>query len=273
MGEHLFSYSGHFRYNVGMSHEVLLSVGGLEIRWYGVLYVVAFGLAWWLVPRLGTWRGLVLTADQWLVVVASGIGGVLAGGRVGYVVLYEPQFFADHPLKIFAINEGGMAFHGGLVGVAVALWLVSRWYRVPYLGLLDVIVIPAAIGLSLGRLGNFINGELIGTPTTLPWGVIFPGENIARHPVQLYAALKDIGLVVLCTWYFFRSRTFRVGGTTAIFLMGYGILRLLLGFIREPDGWSATITSVNFTEGQILTLPLVIIGVVLWWRAGHMVHS
>lgn len=258
-----------------MLQTVLLRIGGWEIHWYGVLYVVAFGLAWWLLPRLGRWRAMALSADQWLVVLASGIVGVLGGGRLGYAVLYEPQFFADHPLKIFAINEGGMAFHGGLVGVAVALWLVSRWYRVPYLGVLDVIVIPVTIGLSLGRLGNFVNGELIGTPTTLPWGVIFPGEKMARHPVQLYAALKDIGLAAVCTWYFFRFPQAALGRLTALFLMGYGIFRLLLGFIREPDGWSVAVGSYTLAQGQILTLPLIITGVVLWFlsRPGEAIRS
>lgn len=247
------------------AREVFLRIGSFEIRWYGVLYVIAFAIAWWLLPRLGARRGITLTADQWLIVLAAGMAGVICGGRLGYALLYEPQFFADNPLKILAISEGGMAFHGGLVGVAIAVWLVARRYRVPTLALLDVVVIPVAIGLSLGRIGNFINGELVGTPTMLPWGVLFPGEDVPRHPVQLYGALKNISLALLCTWYFFHTRRFVVGRTTALFLIGYGLARLAIGFVREIDGWSVTVGSQQISEGQVLSAPLIVIGCYLWF--------
>lgn len=252
------------------AREVFLQVGDFEIRWYGLLYIIAFGIAWWLLPRLGKRRGMALTADQWLVILAAGMAGVIVGGRLGYALLYEPGFFMSNPWQIFAIGQGGMAFHGGLVGVAAALWFVARAYSIPILQLLDVVVIPVAIGLSLGRVGNFINSELIGTPTMLPWGVLFPGQDVPRHPVQLYAALKNSGVALLCAWYFFHARHYMVGRTTALFLIGYGLARLVIGFVREIDGWSVTVGSVIVTEGQALSAPLVIAGLLLWWRAGHM---
>lgn len=247
---------------------VALRIGEHDVRWYGLIYLAAFVIAWRLLPTLARKARLPLTHDQWLVVLATSMAGVLVGGRLGYVLLYEPSYYWQYPLQALLISQGGMAFHGGLLGVAVALWLVSRALRLPFLGVLDLVVIPAAIGLSLGRIGNFINQELYGTLTTLPWGISVPGVSGLRHPAQLYAALKDLAVALLCSWYFFRSRSFRPGRTTALFLISYSILRFLLGFVREPDGWAVLLGAVRLSEGQVLTLPLLLLGI-LWWSSSR----
>ena len=240
--------------------EIALSLAGFDIRWYGLMYLLAFLLTWYFLPRLSQRHQLRLNSDQWLMVLAAGMMGVLLGGRLGYVLLYEPAFYWQQPLKSFAIHEGGMAFHGGIVGVALALWLMSRRYQVSLLALLDVVVIPAALGLFLGRIGNFINQELYGTATTLPWGIMIPGVPLPRHPVQLYAAGKDLLIATLCSWYFFRSPRYVPGRTTALFLISYGVLRFFLGFFREIDGVSLVLGTVTIGEGQLLSLPLIGVG-------------
>jgi len=245
--------------------EIFLHVAGIDLYWYGLMYVAAFAGAWVLVPRLARKRHLVLGAEQWHSVLLAGFAGVLIGGRVGYAVLYEPAYFWQQPLKIFAISEGGMAFHGGLLGAGIALWIMSRRYHLSALTILDIVVIPVAIGLSLGRVGNFINQELFGTITTLPWGINVPGVPGLRHPVQLYAALKDISVAALCSWYFFRSRQYITGRTVALFLIGYGTLRFLIGFFREIDGFSLAVGSLVLGEGQVLTIPLILLGLQLWF--------
>lgn len=245
--------------------EIFLNVAGIDLYWYGLMYVVAFALAWLLVPRLAAYRHLVITTEKWHSIVLAGFAGVLIGGRIGYAVLYEPAYYWQYPLKIFALSEGGMAFHGGLLGAGVAVWIMSHRYRLSALAVLDIVVIPVAIGLSLGRIGNFINQELFGTVTALPWGISVPGVPGLRHPVQLYAALKDVGVAALCSWYFFRSRQYVTGRTSALFLIGYGTLRFLIGFFREIDGFSVVVGPLALGEGQVLTIPLILLGAWLWF--------
>lgn len=250
------------------SRAVAVSLFGFGIHWYGILYIVAFLIAFLLLQRLQGERRLALSRDEWSTVLTSGILGVLIGGRLGFVLFYHPVYFALHPLEIFAVWNGGMSSHGGFLGVGIALLLTARRNHIPLLALLDLAVIPAAVGLALGRVGNFINLELYGTVTSLPWGMTIPGVEGLRHPVQLYAVAKDLLIAAVCLWHLRRTRDLRPGGTFAVFLMLYGLLRFLVEFVREPDLPSVVFGSFSLTHGQLYTLPLIIVGILLWvwWK-------
>ncbi|MFH1444780.1 MAG: prolipoprotein diacylglyceryl transferase [Candidatus Peregrinibacteria bacterium] len=250
---------------------VAVTLFGLSIHWYGVLYVTAFLLAFWMLPRLQDSRYLALKRDDWSSLLTAGILGVLIGGRLGYVFFYHPVAFALHPWEIFAVWKGGMSSHGGFLGVGLALLLVARRRHIPLLALLDVAVVPGAVGLALGRIGNFINLELAGTVTALPWGMTFPGLDGLRHPVQLYAVGKDLLIAGICFWHLWRTRRRKPGGTFALFLLLYSTLRFLVEFVREPDSPLVSFGLFSLTRGQLYTLPLFALGLALWfvWRRGR----
>lgn len=248
------------------SRAVAVSLFGFGIHWYGILYIVAFLIAYLLLPRLQGERRLTLSRDDWSAVLTAGILGVLIGGRLGFVLLYHPVYFALHPLEIFAVWNGGMSSHGGFLGVGIAFLYSSRTHRIPLLALLDLAVIPAAIGLALGRVGNFINLELYGTVTTLPWGIQIAGVEGLRHPAQLYAVAKDLFIAAVCLWHLRRTRDLPPGGTFAVFLMLYGFLRFLVEFVRVPDSPLAAFGLITLTQGQLYSVPLVIVGILLWVR-------
>ncbi len=219
------------------TREVAVIIGSWPVRWYGILYVAAFWLAWWLSPRLQKYRALSLTRDQWTYLLAWAAAGVLIGGRLGYVLFYEPVFYWQHPLDTFWLGQGGMSSHGGFIGVGLALWWVSRRLSVNIWSLLDVAAVPAALGLALGRVGNFINQELY----TNHW-----------YPIGKDLLLAAVCLVLL-------KRTQRPGIVIAIFLILYSILRWITEYWREPiDVWAG-----GLTPGQILTIPLFLAGVFL----------
>ncbi|MDD5041298.1 MAG: prolipoprotein diacylglyceryl transferase [Candidatus Peribacteraceae bacterium] len=248
------------------SRVVAVSLFGFGVHWYGILYIAAFLLAFLLLPRLQKERGLTLSRNDWSDVLTSGILGVLIGGRIGYVLFYHPVYFVLHPLEIAAVWNGGMSSHGGLLGVGIALLLVTRRLHIPLLVLLDIAVVPGAVGLALGRLGNFINLELVGTVTSLPWGMSFPGFDGMRHPVQLYAVAKDLLIAAVCLWHLRRTRLLRPGGTFALFLLLYGVLRFLVEFVRAPDSPLVPLGLFTLTRGQLYSLPLLLLGIVLWVR-------
>lgn len=252
------------------SRAVAVSLFGFGIHWYGILYIVAFLVAFFLLPRLQAERRLALSREEWSNVLTLGILGVLLGGRLGFVLLYHPLYYAAHPLEVLAVWKGGMSSHGGFLGVGIAFLWASRRYQIPLLALLDLAVIPAAIGLALGRVGNFINLELYGTVTNLPWGIAIPGVEGLRHPTQLYAVAKDLLIALLCLWHLRSTRSLRPGGTFAIFLMLYGLLRFLVEYVREPDSPLVSLGLFALTRGQAYSLPLFFIGCVLWlwWRRG-----
>lgn len=247
------------------SRAVAVTLFGFSVHWYGVLYVCAFLLAWFLLPRLSRYRSLALTADDWSSLLTYCILGVLVGGRLGYVLFYAPSLFIASPLSVFAVWQGGMSSHGGFIGVGIALLLFTRRYRVPLLPLLDVIVVPAAIGLACGRIGNFINLELYGISTTLPWGIAIPGVEGLRHPTQIYAVIKDLSIAAICFWHLSHSSR-NVGITFGLFLILYAILRFLLEFLRVQDYPPVSFIWFSLTRGQLLTFPLLLvgIGVIVW---------
>ncbi|OGJ57694.1 prolipoprotein diacylglyceryl transferase [Candidatus Peribacteria bacterium RIFCSPHIGHO2_01_FULL_55_13] len=250
------------------SRAIAISVLGFDVHWYGILYLISFVLAYFLVPRLQKYRGLSLTKDQWGDILTWSVIGVLVGGRLGYVLLYDPRYFLSHPLEIFAVWQGGMASHGGFLGVMLALLYMSRKHKISLLVLADIAVIPVAIGLALGRFGNFINQELYGTVTTLPWGMAFPGAEGLRHPTQLYAVAKDLFITGVCLWHL-RNVKLPLGQTAGIFLMLYGVLRFLLEFVRENTHSMVDIVGLELSRGQWYSLPIVVGGIAILMLAGR----
>ncbi len=249
------------------SREVALILGQFSIHWYGLMYVCAFLVGSKILERTLHHRGIVLSSsalDNFLVAV---ILGVLLGGRLGYVLFYDPAYFAQHPLEIFAVWNGGMASHGGFIGVTIALIIWTKKNSVDLWKIADVLVIPVAIGLAFGRIGNFINQELYGTITSLPWGMHFPGAEGTRHPVQLYAALKDIILASLLYLHLVRTSavrgTYTSGVTASLFLIGYGILRFFVEIFREQPLGFTRILELELSRGQLLTIPIILLGFIL----------
>lgn len=218
------------------------------IRWYGVLWVAAFGVAGWLLPKLQKYRRLELSRGDWLYLLSAGMFGAVMGGRLGYVLLYEPGYFAAHPTEILAIWDGGMASHGGFLGVGVAMWLAARRLNIDILKLLDVIVVPAALGLALGRVGNFINQELFNPPA-----------------LAFLAVAKDI--LIAAITYIFLPKNKNPGSVLAVFLMSYGLLRFFVEFVRVQEFPGL----LGLTRGQLFTLPVILMGglLFLWQQKRH----
>lgn len=266
----------------------------IALRWYALAYIAGILFGWWIVlrairtPRL--WAGdPPMTAEQVERLLTWIILGVILGGRLGYVLFYDlPTYLAD-PLQVFRVWEGGMSFHGGFAGVVVAAIWFCRREGIPMLSMGDLLAVATPIGLMLGRLANFINAELWGRPTDLPWGVIFPGAAAqtcpqlvglcARHPSQLYqAALEGLILALVLFWLAFRRGWFkRPGALMGVFLVGYGIARFLVEFVRQPDAQFVTEGNPvglalhwggwGLTMGQLLSLPMIAVGLYFALRA------
>ena len=242
---------------------VLLQVGPLAIRWYGLMYLAAFGFLWWL-GRVRIARGLApINREQFDDLIFLGVLGTILGGRLGYVLFYKPAYYLSHPLEIFAIWQGGMAFHGGFLGVLAAAAFYAWRRKIDWWRLMDFVAPCVPTGLAAGRLGNFINGELWGRPTDLPWGMVFRGAgSLPRHPSQLYQfALEGVLLFVLLWWYASKPRA--RGAVSAMFLMGYGALRFVAEFAREPDDFLGLL-AFNLSMGQWLSLPMMAAGILLF---------
>jgi phosphatidylglycerol:prolipoprotein diacylglycerol transferase len=248
---------------------IAISLGPLAIRWYGLMYLAAFGFLWWL-GRMRIARGLApITREQFDDLIFLGVLGTILGGRLGYVLFYKPAYYFAHPLEIFAIWQGGMAFHGGFLGVLAAVALFAWRRRIDWWRLMDFIAPCVPTGLAAGRLGNFINGELWGRPTDLPWGMVFRGAgDLPRHPSQLYQfALEGVLLFALLWWYASKPRA--RGAVSALFLMGYGGFRFIAEFAREPDDFLGLL-ALNLSMGQWLSLPMIAAGVALYaWSRGQ----
>jgi phosphatidylglycerol:prolipoprotein diacylglycerol transferase len=232
------------------------------------MYLLGFLLAFVLLPRLQQLRGLKLTRDDWASLISWGVLGVIIGGRLGYVLLYEPMYFAADPSEIIAVWRGGMSSHGGFIGVTLVLFLWSYWHKVDLRKLADIIVIPAAIGLAIGRIGNFINQELYGTVTTIPWAIEIPGVIGLRHPVQLYAMLNNLLIAGLCFLHLRSVTPVHPGRTAALFLILYGIMRFLLEYLRAQE-YPLINLGILLSRGQLYSLPLILAGVLLWLWLGR----
>jgi len=239
---------------------VAIHLGPLAIHWYGLMYVVGFGLGWWLgvyrARRPGSgWRPEELSDVLFYIAL-----GVILGGRLGYVLFYNLAHYLSHPLEVFYIWTGGMSFHGGLIGVAVALLLYARKTGRAWFAVTDFLAPLAPAGLGPGRIGNFINQELWGRVTDLPWGMVFrTGGPEPRHPTQLYeAALEGVALFVILWLYSRRPRP--VGAVSAMFLIFYGLFRFAVELVREPDAQLGYLAFGWVTMGQVLSLPMILFG-------------
>lgn len=250
---------------------VAISIGPLAIRWYGLMYLAGFLAGWWLgvrrIDKATAAHRAAVTRTQFDDLLFFTVIGVILGGRLGYVLFYKPAYYATHPLEIFAIWQGGMSFHGGFLGVLIAMWLLARKHRIDWWRLMDFVAPLVPLGIAAGRMGNFINGELYGRVTDVPWGMVFRGAGEApRHPSQLYQfALEGITLFVLLWW--FSSKPRPRAQVSALFLLGYGGFRFAAEFAREPDAFLG-ILALGMTMGQWLSLPMIIAGVALFaWSA------
>ncbi|MGC1953060.1 MAG: prolipoprotein diacylglyceryl transferase [Gammaproteobacteria bacterium] len=248
---------------------VAFQIGPIKIHWYGLMYLVGFGLGWWL-GRLRAkdparrWR--LAEFDDVVVYVAL---GAVIGGRLGYALFYDLASILREPLSILEIWKGGMSFHGGLIGVVIAMWMYARRHGRPFFEVADFVAPLVPPGLGAGRIGNFINGELWGKPTDLPWGVVFPGpqaEGLARHPSQLYQAFLE-GLVLFILLWTFSRKPRPTMAVSGLFLVGYGAARFLVEFVRVPDPHIGYLALGWFTMGQLLTLPMLVFGALLLWLA------
>ena len=250
---------------------VALALGPIRVHWYGLMYLVGFLAGWWL-GRLRAGRpGSGWTARQMDDLVLYAVLGVVIGGRLGYMLFYGTGQLAEDPLALFRVWQGGMSFHGGLLGVLAALWLFARRNGMRFLQVSDFLAPLTPIGLGAGRIGNFINGELWGRPAEVPWGVQLPclrfpehcsvgGEwSLPLHPSQLYEAGLE-GLVLFAVLWVFSSRSRPVGAVSGLFLVGYGLFRFAVEFFRQPDAHLGYLALGWVTMGQILTLPMLLAG-------------
>jgi len=238
---------------------VIFQIGPLAVRWYGLMYLLGFVAAYMLIRHLVRLRNLALDKDGVSDLLFYGVLGVVLGGRLGYVLFYNPMQYLSRPLDIFAIWQGGMSFHGGLLGVVIASLIFCRRRTLPILLTGDILVTSAPIGLGLGRLGNFINGELWGRVTDHPWGMVFPGGGVLpRHPSQLYEAFFE-GLVLFVILYLLHRRKVTAGIPFFSFFIGYGLFRFLIEFVRQPDAHLGFLWG-GATMGQLLSLPMVVFG-------------
>jgi phosphatidylglycerol---prolipoprotein diacylglyceryl transferase len=242
---------------------------GFGIHWYGLMYLLGF-LAFFALGRYQikhkSWFGW--NAQMLDDALFYGALGVILGGRIGYVLFYQLGSFLQHPLDILKIWQGGMSFHGGFLGVLIAMYFFNKKHGQPWLKIMDFVAPLVPIGLGSGRMGNFINGELIGRPTNADFGMIFPQvDTLARHPSQLYEFALE-GIVLFAILWIFSRKQRPIGAISALFLLGYGVFRFLVEFTRQPDAHLGLL-QLGFSMGQWLSLPMILLGIWLWRRAYH----
>jgi len=248
---------------------VAIRLGPLSVHWYGLMYLTGFATVW----VLGNWRIKMgktrLTQKDLEDLIFYAVLGVVLGGRLGYVLFYKPMYYFSHPQEIFFLWQGGMSFHGGLLGVITVILLIARLRKYRWMEVSDFVAPLCPLALAAGRLGNFINGELWGRKTDVPWAMIFPGsgDGLPRHPSQLYnLCLEGICLFVLLWWFSNKPRP--VGQTSAVFLIGYGSLRFIEEFAREPDDFLGFLVAGS-TMGQLLSLPMIAAGIIMYVLCGR----
>src|ERR1041384_1866059 len=241
---------------------VFLRIGPVQLRWYGLMYMVSFIIGFFVLRRFAKYRKMSLSTDDLYDLLFYLILGVMVGGRLGYVLFYDLASYIRDPLSIFAIWQGGMSFHGGFIGMILATWYICRKKGWNFWAIADLGATAAPIGLGLGRIGNFINGELFGRPTNVPWAMVFPeGGPVPRHPSQLYEALLEGLLLFLILGWLYRKNLYR--GTVFWGLVAfYGLFRFLVEFVREPDA-QIGFDLGPFTRGQLLRFPMFIVGMTL----------
>lgn len=242
---------------------VALQLGPLAVHWYGLMYLAGFMTFLWLGrKRISVLNNPKIDAKLLDDLLFYGVLGVILGGRLGYVLFYKAGYYANHPLDILSLWQGGMSFHGGFLGVLIAMAWFAHKQRLPWLQLTDFIAPLVPPGLAFGRLGNFINGELWGRPADAPWAMIFPHvDDLPRHPSQLYEFALEGVLLFMLLWVYARKPR-PIGAVSGLFLIGYGSFRFLVEFTREPDNFLGLL-SLGMSMGQWLSLPMVIAGILL----------
>ena len=243
---------------------VALALGPLKIRWYALTYLFGFATVWWLGSMRADRPGSGWTRQQLADLITNGMLGVILGGRIGYILFYDLDAYIAEPLRMLKLWEGGMSFHGGMVGVILAMAVYARSIGKSFMEVADFVAPLTPIGLGAGRIGNFINGELWGRATDVPWAMVFPHdpERLPRHPSQLYQfVLEGIVLFVLLWWYSSKPRPrFAVGG---LFMLGYGAQRIVVEFFRQPDPQLNFVMFDWMTRGQQLSILMVLIGIAI----------
>ena len=250
---------------------VAIAIGPLAVRWYGLMYLIGFGIAF-LLARSRIKRGMSGNISYAVFddLFFFSVLGVVLGGRLGYVLFYKPGYYISHPLEILAVWQGGMAFHGGFLGVILAMVYIARKHRIRWLAITDFIAPLVPPALAAGRLGNFINGELWGRTTDAAWGMVFRGAGaLPRHPSQLYQFALEGVLLFLILW-LYSAKPRPTGAVAAMVLIGYGVLRFSAEFFREPDDFLGLL-AFSLSMGQWLSLPMILAGIAMLAWAGRKV--
>ena len=250
---------------------IAIAIGPLAVRWYGLMYLAGFGIAF-LLARSRIKRGMSGNISYAVFddLFFFSVLGVVLGGRLGYVLFYKPGYYFSHPLEILAVWQGGMAFHGGFLGVILAMVYIARKHRIRWLAITDFIAPLVPPALAAGRIGNFINGELWGRTTDVAWGMVFRGAGaLPRHPSQLYQFALEGVLLFLVLW-LYSAKPRPTGAVSAMFLIGYGVLRFSAEFFREPDDFLGLL-AFSLSMGQWLSLPMILAGVAMLAWAGRKV--
>lgn len=254
-------------------NPIALSIGPLKVHWYGLMYMLGF--IWFLMA--GKWRikkygPNFLTSTSVDDLLFYGALGVILGGRLGYCLFYQPMHFLSHPLEILKIWDGGMSFHGGMLGVFVMTYVFAKKIGRSFFDISDFIAPLVPMGLFFGRIGNFINGELWGrvTSSTLPWAMVFPqsGSMLPRHPSEIYEALGEGILLTLILWVYARKKR-KVGQVSGVFMIAYGVIRFSLEYFREPDAFLLKFAkTTGLSMGQWLCIPMIVAGVIIFYYSG-----
>jgi len=246
---------------------VAIDLGTIKIHWYGLMYLFGFLAAWWIGNYRAKQENSGWNKDQVSDVIFYGALGVILGGRIGYILFYNFELFANNPAIIFRIWEGGMSFHGGMLGVFIALYLFARKTSKTFFQVSDFIAVMVPLGLGFGRLGNFINKELWGRPveSAIPWAMDY-GDHIARHPSSLYQALTE-GLLLFLILFFYSRKTRPRMAVSSLFMVAYGVFRFVTEFFRTPDAHLGFVMFDWMSKGQQLSIPMILFGIVIMYLA------
>jgi len=251
---------------------IIFSIGPVSLRWYGMMYLIGFLAAMFIANKAADKSSGEWTREQVSDLLFYGFMGVIIGGRVGYVLFYQFDYFLTEPLYLFKIWTGGMSFHGGLLGVTAAVYLFAKKVNKSFLQVGDFVVPLVPIGLGMGRLGNFINAELWGRQTDVPWAMVFPTDplQLPRHPSQLYEFFLE-GVVLFVILYAISRKPRTLGLVSGVFLIGYGVFRSIIEFFREPDAHLGLYFSF-ISKGQILSIPMILIGILVIY-IGYLIQA
>jgi len=251
---------------------ILVDLGFAQIRYYGLFYVIGFLFSYFYFRFLIRQKKIDIDYDELDSLFVYVILGLILGARLFYTIVYDPAYFLANPIKIFAVWQGGLSFHGGLIGMMIAAYIFAKRNRVDFLDLADTAVIPAALCLALGRIGNFINGELYGRITDVPWAVKFPGAEGFRHPSQLYESFKNIVIFSILSYFYFCKKKFPKGFFLWLFVTLYPLFRFFVEFYREPDQQLGFLI-FNLTMGQLLSIIMFGIGIVMLFKTLNIKHK